>query len=60
MKTQVFKLATANGFNLYEREKTKMPGYAPWPKYFINGEKYFSEFKTKRQAQAEFKKLTTS
>lgn len=63
MKVQIFKLKQANGFTLYERAKTKIKGYAAWPKYFINnvdGEKnYFKEFKTIKEANKEFERLTT-
>lgn len=61
MKVQIFRLLEKNGFVLYEREKTKVKGCAPWPKYFINNPEtkdYFKEFKTKKEATNEFLKLT--
>jgi len=59
MKTNVYKIAELKGFNLYEREKTKVKGYPAWPKYFINGEKYFKEFRLLSAAKKEFSKLTS-
>ncbi len=60
MKTQIFRLMEAKGFILYEREKTKVKGYAAWDKYFINNDivGYCKEFKTLAAAKKEFNNLT--
>jgi hypothetical protein len=62
MKVQIFKIKedTATGFILYKRAKSKVPGFAPWPLYFINNpitKNYFQEFNTIKDANKTFDKL---